>query len=93
MALEIKCINKQERNNPWERITHIGWVNPNGTNRKITQEKAIEYIKTKQHSFFVSVKWDKVDVIVAISRSGNEYIKTENDWDDPNNLLSLMECK
>jgi hypothetical protein len=33
-----------------------------------------------------------VRVIVAVSRYGNKYPKTEIDGDDPNNLLSLPEC-
>lgn len=33
-----------------------------------------------------------VDIIVAVSRFGNKYIKTEADGDQPNNLLSLPEC-
>ncbi len=90
---EIKCINKQPRDNAWERITHIGWVNPDWRNRKLTQKEAIDAIKAKKYSFYVNVKWDKVKVIVSTSRFGNEYIKTENDGDEPNNLLSLMECK
>ena len=30
--------------------------------------------------------------VVAVSRFGNKYIKTEADGDQPNNLLSLPEC-
>ena len=33
-----------------------------------------------------------VDVIVAVSRYGNKYLKTVSDGDHPNNLLSLYEC-
>nr|WP_301538770.1 DUF3892 domain-containing protein [Klebsiella pneumoniae] len=31
-------------------------------------------------------------VIVAVSASGNKYLKTQNDGEQPNNLLSLPEC-
>lgn len=93
MQHEIKCINKQPRDNAWERITHIGWVNADWKNWKITQQSAIEWIENGKWKFYVNVKWDKVNVIVAKSRFWNKYIKTENDGDDPNNLLSLMECK
>lgn len=86
MAVQIRCINKDD-----DRITHIGWVNPNGNNWKLTQEEAIRDIKNWKYSFFVEVRWDRVKVIVS-SRNGREYIKTENDWDEPNNLLSLPQC-
>ncbi len=89
---EIKCINKEHRNNPYERITHIWWVNSSGSNWKITQKQAIDYINSWKYAFYVNVKWDKVNVIVEKSRFWNDYIKTENDWDEPNNLLSLREC-
>ena len=89
---EIKCINKEDRDNPFESITHIWWVNPNWTNWKITQKEAINYIKTSQYQFYVSIGLRKVDVIVSKSRFWHEYIKTSNDWEEPNNLLSLREC-
>jgi hypothetical protein len=31
-------------------------------------------------------------VIVARSAAGNKYLKTQNDGEQPNNLLSLPEC-
>jgi hypothetical protein len=92
MAIEIKCINKKDRDNAWERITHIWWVNPSGTNWKLTQEQAVIDIENWKYSFYVNVWWDIVNVIISESRFWNKYIKTENDWDEPNNLLSLPEC-
>lgn len=85
---EIKCINKDERQNPYERITHVGWVW-----WKITQKQAIDYIESWQYTFYVTKNLRTVKVIVAKSRFGNKYIKTEADGDEPNNLLSLPECR
>lgn len=34
----------------------------------------------------------KSKVIVSVSRFGNKYLKTENDGETPDNLLSLPEC-
>ena len=42
--------------------------------------------------FYVSKNGHVVNVIVAKSAQGNKYIKTENDGDQPDNLLSLPEC-
>ncbi|MDP8217162.1 MAG: DUF3892 domain-containing protein [Candidatus Theseobacter exili] len=38
---QVLCINKDDRNNPYERITHIGGANASGTRWKLTQIKAI----------------------------------------------------
>lgn len=92
MAVEVRCINKENRYNAYERITHIWWLNNDWTKWRITQKEAISYIKKKEIFFYVNIWWDKVNVIVAKSRFWNEYIRTENDWDEPNNLLSLPEC-
>lgn len=90
---EVKCINKTDRYDAHERISHIGGINPSGTNWKLTQKEAIDNIESGKYSFFVNVAGKPVDVIVSVSRYGNKYIKTESDGEQPNNLLSLIECK
>ena len=89
---QIRCINKRDRDNAWERITHAGGVNASGTRWKQTQEQIIAAIDSKEWKFFVEVRGDRVEVIIATSRYGNNYIKTASDGDLPNNLLSLPEC-
>lgn len=89
---QIKCINKSDRDNPHERITHVGGINPDGRRWKMTQEKTIAGIEDGTWKFFVSVDGESVWVIVATSRYGNKYLKTRNDGEQPNNLLSLPEC-
>ncbi len=93
LRLEIICIEKDDRFNPDQRILRIGVKNANGTSWSITQKDAIEGIKNKKWSFFVKKGLHTVDVIVSKSRFGNGYIKTSNDGDSPDNLLSLPECK
>lgn len=91
--VQIKCINKSDRDNAWERITHVGGTNQDGTAWKLTQEQAIKGIEEGKWAFYVARPADdSVWVVVAVSRFGNKYIKTEADGDFPNNLLSLPEC-
>ena len=83
----VKCINKIDRANPWERITHIG-----GDGWKLTQQEAIHQIETVGMVFFVRVAGDEVLIVVVESRYGNKFLKTEADGEATNNLLSLPEC-
>jgi hypothetical protein len=87
MASEITCINKTNRQSAHERISHIG-----GSGWRITQEQALGRIESNAEQFYVSKGSSRVNVIVA-KHNGNKYIKTENDGEQPNNLLSLPECK
>ena len=89
---EVKCVNKTDRYNAHERIKAIGGKNPDGGFWKLSQEEAIQGIESGKWGFYVSSLGIPVDVIVAVSRYGNKYIKTVADGEQPNNLLSLMEC-
>jgi hypothetical protein len=89
---QVLCINKTDRPNPHERITHIGGRNPNGTVWKLTQQAAIKGIEDGTWSFYVSRGGRTVNVIVSVSRYGFKYLKTEADGEQPDNLLSLPEC-
>lgn len=89
---QIECINKSDRFDPHERITHVGGSQPDRW--KITQEQAIALIENGEWRFWVKPpNGDSVWVIVATSRYGNKYLKTEADGEQPNNLLSLPECR
>ena len=89
---QVKCINKSDRYNPHERILSIGGTNNDGTRWKLAQQDAIAGIERGEWQFYVSVGGKSVQVIVAKSAQGHKYLKTENDGDQPNNLLSLPEC-
>lgn len=89
----VECINKTDRYSPHERIRNIGGQNADGTRWNITQPRAIEGIEAGKWSFYVErLAGDRVDVVVARSAAGNNYLKTTADGDQPNNLLSLPEC-
>lgn len=93
---EITCINKSDRLNPHERITHVGGksgAESTGGAWKIAQERAIQGIEAGTWSFYVTQAGRRVNVVVAVSRFGNKYLKTEADREQPNNLLSLLECR
>lgn len=87
---QIMCINKNNRTDPTERITHVGGVQ---TSRwKITLDDAIRKIESGEWKFFTSVNGRSVWVEIATSASGRKYLRTEADSRESNNLLSLPEC-
>lgn len=89
---QVTCINKDDRYNPYERITHIGGINADKTRWKLSQANAIYEIENGVYEFYVNKLGHNVEVIVAKSRYGNKYLKTVADGDTPDNLLSLPEC-
>ncbi|MFY9823070.1 MAG: DUF3892 domain-containing protein [Thermoanaerobaculia bacterium] len=72
-----------------EYIELIGGRNPDGSLWTMSQEEAIQEIKAARLKLFVHKDGHEVDVIVSVSKLGNEYIKTKKDDIVPDNLLSL----
>ena len=87
---QIKCINRTERMNPHERISHVGGYD--GSQWKLTLNDALGKIERGESAFVVQAARRTVSVIVAVSRSGQKYLKTEMDGDQPDTLLRLPEC-
>ncbi len=90
---QIRCINKSDRTNPHERITCIGGQNADGTAWKLSLEDAIKGIDRGEWEFFVHQSGITTNVIIAVSRFGHRYLKTQADGEQPDNLLSLPECR
>lgn len=84
----ITCINKSDRHNPHERIRNAGGQEGGGW--KLTVAQVIAEIR-KGNKFWVHAGGKSVWVQIA-NHGGHEYIKTEADGEQPNNLLSLPEC-
>lgn len=89
---QIRCINKTDRNSAHDRISNIGGVNADGGRWRLTLNEAITGIENGTWRFYVHAAGKSVWVVVAKSAAGNKYLKTENDGEQPNNLLSLPEC-
>src|SRR5262245_30474425 len=93
ITVQIRCINKTDRTNPAERIKSIGGVNSDGTRWKLSLDEAIRGIEAGKWRFYVErPAGHRVWVVIAVSSSGRKYLKTANDGEQPNNLLSLPEC-
>jgi len=88
--VQISCINKRQHYNPHERIESVGGTHA-GKRWKLTETQAIAGIREGKWKFYTSVNGRSVWVIIAIHK-GREYLKTEADGYEPNNLLSLPEC-
>ena len=92
MNVEIKCINKDDRYDPYDSIKNVGGTNSDETRWSLSLANAISGVESGKYSFFVKQGGRIVDVVVAKSAYGNKYLKTEDDDYKTNNLLSLPEC-
>jgi hypothetical protein len=90
--VQISCINKTPRQDAHDRIKSVGGINPDGSRWKLDQPAAIAAVAAGKYQFYVSVNGKSVWVVVATSAHGHKYLKTQNDGEQPNNLLSLPEC-
>ncbi|MCW5698764.1 MAG: DUF3892 domain-containing protein [Rhodospirillales bacterium] len=88
---QVSCVNKQDRPNPHERIVNIGGRASDGP-WKLPQEVAIAGMEDGRWRFYTSVGGKSVWLIIATSRYGHKYLKTQADGEDENNLLYLPEC-
>lgn len=90
--VQIQCINKIPRADPYYAITHVGGVSHDNTRWKLPLEDAIAGIKADKWRFWTVADHKPVWVKIGMSAKGHEYLRTETDGDLPNNLLRLPEC-
>ena len=91
LDVRVKCINRTDRTNPHERIENIGGLNPDGKRWRLTEDEAIAGMKSGKWTFHTLVNGRRATVRIG-RHSGREYLTTEPDGQQPNNLLSLPEC-
>ncbi|HVC53940.1 MAG TPA: DUF3892 domain-containing protein [Stellaceae bacterium] len=90
---QICCVTRSEFLNHHQRLRQVGGVNRDGSWWKISEAAAIEGIEEGRWQFFVADAGRRWDVVVATSKYGRKYIKTEVDGLQPENLLRLPECR
>ena len=85
--LQVTCINKKDRSNTHESITHLG-----GAGWRYTREQVVNYIEQRTHTFYTQVGGKRADVAVRENGHGGKYVQTHADGYWNNNLLALDEC-
>jgi hypothetical protein len=91
-SMEIQCVKKSDRSNLYERILSVGGVTPDGEPWNMSEDFAIDGMKNGKYRFYINHEGRPVEVIVAKSQHGHEYLKTHADGEEPTSLLSLPEC-
>ena len=91
---QIHCVSRSDRLNHDRRIRRIGGMNADGARWQISEAAAIAGIESGEWSFYLSRAGQNVEIVIAISRYGNKYLKTaDDDGLHPDGLLALPECR
>ncbi len=88
--VQISCIDKDDRLDPYTRIKRVGGTH-GGQRWNLPIDDAIAFIENGTYRFYTHVGHVR-RVMVAVSRSGRKYLRTEADRDTPDNLLYLDQC-
>ena len=99
---EIVCVKQDKLNDPYTSITDIGYreypntasaLGKKGKPTWIPQKEAISQIQSQKAKFIMSQGRETLEVINATNPIGVAYLKTADDHDGKNKLLSLPECQ
>jgi hypothetical protein len=90
--VQIHCVNKTGRTSADDRIHHVGGLNADGSQWRLTEEQAIAGTKQGRWRFWTDRRGEKAWVMIAKNGEGREYLKTEMDGVHPDSLLALREC-
>ena len=84
--VQVTCINKHPRANPFEGITHLG-----GKGWKWSRDEMIALIEANTHTFYTLVQGNR-GVIGVVNGPNGKYLRTFADGKPNDNLLALPEC-
>lgn len=94
VVVRVTCVVKSNRSSAHECIQSVGGVTNQGQRVRYTQQEAIAGIQSGRLSMYVEQPpGHRVNIIVAKTKAGHLYLKTEPDGEMPNNLLALPECQ
>jgi hypothetical protein len=86
-TLRVTCVNKRDRLNTHEAITHVG-----GQGWRWTRQQAIAAIEAGTHALYTYADGKYAWVKVRLGPNG-KYLQTQADGQWTNNLLALPECR
>jgi hypothetical protein len=85
--VQITCINKIPRDDPYHGITHLGTAT-----QTWTRQQVINWIKAEEHTFYTMKDGKRADIGVYDDKQRPPHLQTHADKQWNNNLLALNEC-
>jgi hypothetical protein len=94
-TIRITCINKDGGNhlNRHEGISHLGYLDQNGTPGKCTRSELIKWLREGNKAYVEDTSRNVAYIGIFTSVYGTEYVATLRDGKPSDNLLSLPECR
>ena len=94
LRYQVCCVMRSDRVNHDRRLLGIGGVNRDGARWKISEASAIAGIERGQWRFYLSRDGQEIEIVVATSKYGGQYLKAADDRGlHPETLLALPECR